>query len=66
MAVSKKTRDRSGGRHQGGGGTARVTLAAIDVRKGAGNFLRGATPSQDMMAVVYVSAAERVGVDWLF
>ena len=40
----------------------------IDAWKGAGNFLKGATPSQDMIAVFVGISRDRKGVDvveWL-
>ena len=36
-------------------------VAGIDVRKGAGNFLKGATPSQDMMGGFVGIAKVRMG-----
>jgi hypothetical protein len=38
-------------------------MPAIDLRKGAGNFLKGATPSQDMIAVFVGISRCRMGVD---
>lgn len=44
----------------------RAWSGGMDVRKGAGNFLRGVTPSQDMMAVVYDLRRTGWELEWLF
>lgn len=35
----------------------------VDVRKGAGNFLKGETPSQDIVAVFVGISRDRKGID---